>query len=43
MVEIRISISDKLEKNIKETAERLGVKPTDYIKGVILDDLKKRI
>lgn len=39
--EIRLKISDRLDGIITEIADRLGVNKTDYIKSLILHDLRK--
>ena len=37
----QIRISDKLKSDIEERAEFFGVTPSDYVRGLILEDLKK--
>jgi len=42
MSEIRINISDKLETIITDISQNMGVKNTDYIRSLIITDLKNR-
>jgi hypothetical protein len=39
--EIKIVVSDKMEELISSTSERLGIKKTEYVKGLVVEDLKK--
>ena len=41
MAEIRFKISDKLDKVITEVCTKLGVDKADYVKMLILTDLRK--
>jgi len=43
MPEIRFTITRKLNKLILEVSEGLGVDKSDYVKSLILHDLKDRI
>jgi len=43
MPEIRISMKEDLEKNIEEISKKLGLSKTEYIKGLISEDLRRRI
>ena len=42
MPEIRFSIPKKLDELIIEAAESLGVDKSDYIRSLILNDLRKK-
>jgi len=42
MPEIRFTIPDKLNERILEAAEELGVDKSEYIKSLILKDLRER-
>ena len=42
MPEIRFTITNKLNENILEISESLGVDKSDYVKSLILSDLGKR-
>jgi prolyl-tRNA editing enzyme YbaK/EbsC (Cys-tRNA(Pro) deacylase) len=42
MPEIRFTITDTLNKNILEVAEELGVDKSEYIKSLILQDLREK-
>lgn len=41
MPEIRFKITEKLDKAISEIANKLGVDKSDYVKMLILNDLRK--
>ena len=41
MPEIRFTITKKLNENILEVSENLGVDKSDYVKSLILNDLRK--
>jgi len=41
MPEIRFTITKKLNENILEVSEGLGVDKSDYVKSLILNDLRK--
>ena len=41
MPEIRFTITKKLNENILEISEALGVDKSDYVKSLILNDLRK--
>ncbi|MBS3132488.1 hypothetical protein J4212_08705 [Candidatus Woesearchaeota archaeon] len=43
MPEIRFSVPKKLNDLIKEVADELGVDKSDYIKSLILNDLKNKV
>ena len=43
MPEIRFSLTKKLNDLILEISESLGVDKSDYIKSLILNDLRKRM
>jgi Arc/MetJ-type ribon-helix-helix transcriptional regulator len=42
MPEIRFSIPDKLNDRIQEAADELGVDKSDYIRSLILNDLREK-
>ena len=42
MPEIRFSITKKLDELIVEVSESMGVDKSDYIKSLILSDLRKQ-
>ena len=42
MPEIRFSITKKLDDLIVEVSESMGVDKSDYIKSLVLNDLRKR-
>ena len=41
MVEIKISVSDKMEKVIQKIVDDLGIKKTEFVKSLIIENLKK--
>ena len=41
MGEIKIVVSDVMEKMIAELSDSIGIKKTEYVKGLVIDDLKK--
>ena len=43
MPEMRFTITKKLNKLILEISEDLGVDKSDYVKSLILHDLKNRV
>jgi hypothetical protein len=43
MPEIRFTLTEKLDKLILKISDELGVPKSDYIKSLILTDLKKGI
>lgn len=42
MPEIRFSITKKLDDLIVEVSESMGVDKSDYIKSLVLNDLRKK-
>ena len=42
MPEIRFTITDKLNEKILQVAEELGVDKSEYIKSLILKDLREK-
>ncbi len=42
MPEIRFSITNKLDEILKSISEKYGVDKADYIRSLILNDLKNR-
>ena len=43
MPEIRFTVTKKLNKLILEVSESLGVDKSDYVRSLILEDLKDRV
>ena len=43
MPEIRFTVTKKLDELILKVSDSLGVDKSDYVKSLILDDLKGRI
>ena len=43
MPEIRFTITKALDDNIQEIADKLGVDKSDYVKSLILSDLRKHM
>lgn len=43
MPEIRFNITEKLNKRILEIANELGIDKSEYIKSMIIDDLKSKL
>ena len=43
MPEMRFTVTKKLNKLILEVSESLGVDKSDYVKSLILHDLKNRV
>ena len=41
MGEIKIVVSDETEKLIEKLADQLGIKKTEYVKGLVIEDLKE--
>ncbi|MFC1685907.1 hypothetical protein ACFLZZ_02685 [Nanoarchaeota archaeon] len=40
MPEIKISVSDKLDKIIQKLADNLGIKKTEFVKSLVIENLK---
>ena len=41
MAQINFSIKDELNKHLEEVANKLGLAKSDYIKSLIIEDIKK--
>ena len=41
MPEIRITVSEKLDKLIDELSDKIGIKKTEYCKTLILNEIRK--
>lgn len=41
MGEIKISVSEKMDRLIQEIADRLGIKKTEFVKSLVIENLKK--
>jgi len=42
MPELRISINEVMEKKLDKISKNLGVKPTEYVKSLIIQKLEER-
>jgi diphthamide synthase (EF-2-diphthine--ammonia ligase) len=43
MGEIKIVVSDETEKVVEQICDRLGIKKTEYLKGLLIEELKRGI
>ena len=43
MAQINFSIKDELNKKLEEISKKMGLAKSDYIKSLIIEDLKKYI
>jgi predicted DNA-binding protein len=43
MAQINFSIKDDLNKKLEDVSKRMGLAKSDYIKSLIIEDLKKFI
>ncbi len=41
MGEIKISVSEKMDKLIQRIADDLGIKKTEFVKSLVIENLKK--
>jgi hypothetical protein len=41
--EIKIVVSEVMEKRIAGLADKLGIKKTEYVKGLVIEDLKEGV
>lgn len=41
MGEIKISVSERMEKVIQDISDELGIKKTEFVKSLIIENLKK--
>lgn len=41
MGEIKISISKEMDKIIQKIADSLGIKKTEFVKSLVIEDIKK--
>lgn len=41
MGEIKIVVSDETEKIVETICENIGIKKTEYVKGLLIEELKK--
>ena len=41
MGEIKIVVSDETEKVIEKVCEAIGIKKTEYVKGLVIEELKR--
>lgn len=42
MGEIKIVVSNETEKLVESICDRLGIKKTEYLKGLLIEELKRR-
>lgn len=42
MTEFRLSVSKRLEELVIQVSEDMGIKPTDYIRMLILADIRNK-
>jgi isopentenyldiphosphate isomerase len=40
MSEIKISVSDEMDDLIQKVADELGIKKTEYVKSLVIENLK---
>lgn len=40
MAEIKIAVSDKTNKLIQEIADSLGIKKSEFVKNIVIENLK---
>jgi len=43
MGEIKISVSDKLDKIIRKISEKYGIKKTEFVKSLVIENLKEEL
>ena len=41
MGEIKIIVSDETEKVVEQVCEKLGIKKTEYLKGLLIEELRR--
>ena len=41
MGEIKISVSEKMDKMIQKISDELGIKKTEFVKSLVIENLKK--
>ena len=41
MGEIKIIVSDEMEKIIENICQTIGIKKTEYVKGLLIEELKR--
>ena len=41
MAEIKISVSEEMDKLIQNIANSLGIKKTEYVKSLVIENLKE--
>ena len=41
MSEIKISVSEKMDKIIQEISDDIGIKKTEFVKSLVIENLKK--
>ena len=39
--EVRVTLSEELKKKLYSNSTLLGIKPTEYVKSLIIEDLKR--
>ena len=43
MAQIKLTLSNSFKKNIEKKSKRIGIKPTQYITSLIVNDLNKEV
>ncbi len=43
MAQIKLTVPNSFKKNIEAKAKRIGIKPTQYITSLIVNDLNKGV
>jgi hypothetical protein len=41
MVEIKISVSDKMDEVISKMSDEIGIKKTEFVKSLVIENLKE--
>ena len=41
--EVRITLSKEMKDKLKQRAEALGIKPTEYIRSLVIEDFKTEL
>lgn len=42
MGEIKIIVSEETEKLVEQICNRIGIKKTEYLKGLLIEELRRR-
>ena len=43
MVEIKIVVSDKMNELIQDVSDDIGIKKSEYVKNIVVEDLKGKV